>query len=364
MSGVSFGKLLSVLALTVLALTLAANELLAATVTYEVGTCKSGFKTFSTITAALTAAPPPNVVMVCPGNYYEQVEITLPVTLEGISAANAAQAIVYPPPNGFVANAIDDYGESLAAQLYVNNVAGPVNVSDLTFDAQDQEAYPAQTVAVFYQNTSGTVNHVTTRYQSPTMDGGTGIFVEGGSANPTVTVENCSVHEYNVIGIHAETNSTTSQLTAIIKGNYVNGGSGANAGIQIAQGITATVSNNYVINNGNEGIPVFGAVGGSVTSNVLVNNWIGVDSSQSDAVSITSNKIFESFWAIESASMALIQNNTIVESAVGIEFVCTANPNVHSNTISDGPKGLDNVPAAIVSTNSYFNVGTIRTGGC
>ena len=77
MSRISLVRLLSVLALTPIALTLGAHQVLAATVTYEVGTCKSGFKTFSTITAALTAAPPPNVVMVCPGNYYEQIEITV-----------------------------------------------------------------------------------------------------------------------------------------------------------------------------------------------------------------------------------------------------------------------------------------------
>jgi hypothetical protein len=106
------------------------------------------------------------------------------------------------------------------------------------------------------------------------------------------------VHEFYSIGIQAETNSATSQLTAIIKGNYVNGGSANTSGIEIAQGTTSTVSNNYVLNNANYEIPLFGAVGGSISGNVLVNNWIGVFS-QADAVSVTSNRIFESFWAIE-----------------------------------------------------------------
>jgi hypothetical protein len=360
MSRISFVSLLSVLALILLG----SQELLSATVTYAVGTCKPGLHSYSTITAALSAVPSPNVVLVCPGTYREQVEITFPVNFEGVAFGSADQAIIYPPPNGFVANATDDYGDLLAVQLFLNNVAGPVNINNLTFDAQGQGAYPARTVGIFYQNSSGTVNQVTTRYQNDSMvGGGEGIYIEGGASNPTVTVENSSVHEYFTIGIHAETNTTTSQLTAIIKGNYVNGGSGVTGGIQIAQGTTSTVSNNYVLNNANYGIPVFGAVGGSISGNVLVNNWIGVFS-HADAVSVTSNRIFESFWAIEAASMATIQGNSIVESAVGVEFVCSANPNVHSNTISDTAAGIKDVPGAIASPNSYFNVGTIRTGGC
>jgi parallel beta-helix repeat protein len=370
MSRFSFVRLLSVLALALFALTLGAHKLLAATITYEVGTCKPGHPTFSTITAALTAVPSPNVVLVCPGSYYEQIEITFPVILEGVVAANAGQAVVYPPPNGFVGNATDDYGELFAAQLFVNNVAGTVNVSDLTFDAQDQAAPSAQTVGIFYQNSFGTVNEVVTRYQSPASAPGRGIVIEGGPANPTVTVENSSVAEYADLGIQAESNTAASQLTATIKGNYVNGGGGANVGIQIQQGITATVSDNLVLNNGDYGIPIYGPIGGSVSNNTLVNNWIGVVS-LSDAVSVTSNKIFESFWAVELGSsdtvqgIATIQGNTIGRAgSVGIEFGCLADPNVRSNTFSLMGTALDKVPTAIVTTNSYFNVATIRTGGC
>ena len=55
----------------------------AASLTYIVGTCKSGTR-FSTIQAALDASPAPNTVEVCPGQYGEQITITKPVTLEGI----------------------------------------------------------------------------------------------------------------------------------------------------------------------------------------------------------------------------------------------------------------------------------------
>jgi hypothetical protein len=53
-------------------LALAAQVPLAsATVTYVVGTCKN--TPFKTITSALQATPPPNVVEVCPGFYFETI---------------------------------------------------------------------------------------------------------------------------------------------------------------------------------------------------------------------------------------------------------------------------------------------------
>src|SRR5215469_2780510 len=70
-------------------------------------------------------------------------------------------------------------------------------------------------VGVFCQNSSGTVNRVATRNQS------VGIWAEGGSSNPLVTIENGSVHDYDDKCIFVETNSHTPALTAVIKGNEV-----------------------------------------------------------------------------------------------------------------------------------------------
>ena len=170
-------------------------------------------------------------------------------------------------------------------------------------------------------------------------------------------------NEYFTIGIHPETNTTTSQLTAIIKGNYVNGGSGVTGGIQIAQGTTSTVSNNYVMNNAAVGIPVFGAVGGSISGNVLVNNWIGI-LSQGDAVSVTSNKIFESFWAIEAASMARFRATPLSKAAWESSSCAPPIPMCVPTRFRTLQQPIKDVPGAIASPNSYFNVGTIRTGGC
>jgi Right handed beta helix region len=352
--------------LSILALTLGAHNALATT-TYLVGTCKSGPKSFSTISAALAATPAPNIVEVCPGTYPEQVEITIPVTLEGITADNSAQPIITPPASGFVPNATDDYGQTYVVQLYVNNVSDIVNVSNLTLDAEGQGVYPDCTIGIFYQNTSGTVNELTTRNQTyPDCRGGRGIYVEGGASNPTVTVENCSVHDFNAFGIFAETNSTTSELNVTIRNNYVNNnGAGGNYYIYVVQGATGTVTANTAVNSPGYGIAIETYATGSVANNTLVGNYISIfEANGSVAVPITSNKIYDSgVWAIETALSEEIADNMIANAPTGIEFVCQPNPNVHSNVFNGVGTALNDVPSGTISTNSYFNVGTISSLG-
>ena len=354
--------------LSALTVTLGAQQVLGST-TYIVGTCKTGFKSFTTISAALAATPAPNTVRVCPGTYPEQIEIQIPVTLEGISANNSSQAIITPPPNGFVANATDDFAQPLVVQLYINNVAGTVNVTNLTLDAESQGVYPDCTVGIFYQNTPGTMNELTTRNQNYSdCGGGRGVYIEGGASNPTVTVENSSVHDFNAFGIYAETNSSVSELNVTIKNNFVNGGGNVTYGIYVVEGVTGTVTGNTVVNNAAYGIISDFSFAGSIADNTLVGNNTSIfepsgTPGSTVGVPITSNKIYDSgTWAIESALPATITGNTIARAPAGIEFVCQPNPNVHSNIFNDVVTALNDVPSGTVSTNSYFNVGTEESG--
>jgi len=120
-----FGKLL------LLALLAVCVSRASATVTYYVGSCQAG--SYPTIGAALGANPAPNVVKVCPGTYPEQVVISYPVTLEGILANGMGQAIIAAPSGGLQ---IDAWGGTVAAQVWVDNVTGPVNVSNITVDGE------------------------------------------------------------------------------------------------------------------------------------------------------------------------------------------------------------------------------------
>jgi hypothetical protein len=357
--------------LLVAALSFAPTTLSASTITYAVGTCRPTLRSFASITAALAATPVANVVVVCPGTYQEQVEISHTVTLQGVSNGDSGQAIIAPPPGGLVTNAITDFGVPLDVQLWVNNTSGPVNISDITVDASGNGvSNNTFVVGIFYHNSPGTVNRVTTRNQSGNTLG-EGILTEGGSSRPMVTIENSSVHNYDFAGIVAETNSATPELSAVIKGNEVTTSQpSAEIGIDIVTGTTLTVASNVVVHAGTFGIQAFTGSAGSISANTVVNGVgayggpaIGIYA-LAEGVSVTSNQIFGGAQGVQlgTSSVAAVQNNSITHSEIGIEFNCVADPNVHSNVITDAGTGVDQVPSAISTSNTYFNVGTVHSG--
>jgi hypothetical protein len=369
--------------LSVLLFTLGASGLSTATVTYAVGTCKPGLNSFGIISAALAATPPPNVVLVCPGTYREQVQITQPVTLQGVSSGDSAQAIIAPPPNGLVVNAMDDLGDPIAAQVYIwiDPTAVESQIQNVVVDGAGNgvTALPPYVVGIFVQNTSATINHVTTRNQTGNGHG-VGIWLEGGLLLPAVTVENSSIHGFDLYGVWTQTNAAASQLTATISGNDVNGSfSSANpgppqTGMLINSGTTNTVTGNVVAGLAT-GIWTEGTATGTISGNTLLDDSTGI-LLDADGVSATSNKIYDTCPAGAVAGscrgiqvntpVPAVQKNTITNSTVGIEFNCVANPNVNSNTITDATIGLDQIPTGTTSTNSFFDVFTRseRKAGC
>ncbi len=139
----------------------------AAGVTYIVGTCQAGTQ-FRTIQSALNASPAPTTVEVCPGTYFEQLEIKHPVTLEGITAANGALVEIDLPANYTFNAVLKDEGRNATAvaQIYVNNVTGgSVNLSNLVVNGEGFGTNGIFFIGVAYQQSSGTINHVMTTYQ-------------------------------------------------------------------------------------------------------------------------------------------------------------------------------------------------------
>lgn len=356
----------------------------ASTITYAVGTCRPSLRSFRTITRALDAVPPANVLVVCPGTYAEQVQITRPVTLAGISHENSARAIIASPVSGLITNAMDDLGNPLAVQLWVNNASGPVNISDLTVDAVGNQVHQVPTgtfvVGIFYENSSGTVSRVATQNQQSSSFSGIGIFAQGGISNPLVTIENSSVHDYDFDGIVVEANSATPTLTAVIKDNQVsNPFPLGQTGVNLNEGANITVTNNLITNTQvGISIAVSSSLFGSVSDNTMVNDANGIFAG-ADTVSVTSNKILASTRGIDvETSVAAIERNTIagscpncgIGSTIGIAFNCSVDRLVQSNIVMDAVTGFDSVPSLItkliITRNGYFNVNTISTGfpGC
>jgi hypothetical protein len=346
-------------------LLLAATFAVATSTTYVVGSCLPSLPSYHSISDALAAVPPPVTIRVCPGTYNEQVEITYGVTLAGISSGNSGQAIIAPPAGGLVVNATVENGSAAAAQVWVNGASGPVNISDLTIDATGNGNPTAFIIGVLYQNSAGTVNHITTRYQN-TNTGGIGIWLEGGASNPSVTIENSSIHDFDYLGIAAETAHTaTPELTATIKNNTVVSNVLFIDGISLGAGESCTVSGNLVMGM-TVGIQSVEGSSGSISNNTITNISNGFGIEVSGAQSVTSNRLY----GVAQAGIALgansgpVTENIITNSPVGIDMGCAQGLNVHSNTLIDTVTGLNGVANGTQSVNSYYNVGTIANTNC
>lgn len=84
-----------------------------------VGTCTSDQHPYATISSAVAAASPGEIVNVCPGTYAEQIEIGKPLTLQSVQGL----ATIVPPASGL--NAIPE-GSNTYPQVYINNSKGQV----------------------------------------------------------------------------------------------------------------------------------------------------------------------------------------------------------------------------------------------
>ena len=338
--------------------------LASATVTYQVGICLGPAVTsFGTISAALAATPAPDVVKVCPGPYPEQVVITNPVTLEGISVNGSDQALIVVPSGGLNTNTTF-LVEPAAAQIFVNNATGPVNITNIAVDGDGNGLSPGDyVIGVLYLNSSGKVDRLETRYQTGT-DRGIGVLLEGGSATPAVTIENSNMHDFDDYGIYAE--SFSGPLTAQVEGNTVIA-SHAEAGISVFES-APTVSHNFV-SGPSSGLFGAGIVvaqnSGSISENTITGSELGI-LIYGGGVSVTSNKIYDiSVDGIDlHSTSATVQGNTITQAHDGINFECFVDDNVSSNTISViHSTGLINVPAAVVTSNTFYDVPAVSSVG-
>jgi hypothetical protein len=363
----------SLVALSLTTLSIAAHPSRA--LTYAVGTCEPRYTSFSTIQAALNAAPPPTVVHVCPGTYNEQVVITQSVTLEGVDIGGSDQAIIAPPPTGLVARTPTGYYNfQIAAQVWVNNSSGPVIISNITVDGTGNgvTATHVAAVGIFFENSAGTVKDTTTRFQSGNSLG-TGIWLGGGNANPTVTVENCSIHDFDGNGINTGSPTSTYQLTTIIKGNNVNAGATcafADTDIALDIGSTNTVTDNVLSaatstspgpgcgSDLSVGVGIGTNAAGSVSRNTITNTSYGMTNG-SEVISITDNRIFNTGTGIstKTALMTISGNNIMNASSMAIFMPCVADANVTANRFADTAIGIYGAftGSVLAMSNTYFN---------
>jgi parallel beta-helix repeat protein len=341
-------------------LLLGTQPLLANPSTVQAGTCLHGVTSFPTITKAVAGVAPGGTVYVCPGSYPEQVNIFTPLTLEGVISGNSGRAVIAVPSAGLFSNVDSIFGDAVVAQVLAA-AAGTVNIGNITVNGQgNNQNHLVDVVGVFYASgTSGTVNGVTTSFQSGNARG-YGIWAENGNGKlESVTIENCDVHDVDFKGIFVGSNQRPPTLTATVKGNMI--ASLKEYGIDdVAAG---SITNN-IITDSTTAISAGNAASNAVLSNNIRAGEMVV--SQFGAV-VKFNAMFSSVdigGIFLASSRATVESNTITGANFGIDFACHTGNTVSGNTISDVLVGVSHVPSSQTVTNTYRNLDLIRSGGC
>jgi hypothetical protein len=260
------GRLVLLMAVILLGISLPAVS-----ATVQVGTCSSArITSYPTISQAVSSVPPGSTIRICPGIYAEQVVITENLNLIGLGANGLTGGDAYgsnnptivSPANGVVGNAADLYNAfPIAAQIAVltpsnASAAITVNISNITVDGSNNQLNGCGTdlVGIYYQNASGTIDHVVTRFQELSQadfgcQDGLAIYAQAGYASTlpsSVIIEDNSVHDYDKNGITVDGN----EITATVSGNYVVGIGAtpliAQNGIQVSDGASGKIDSNTV----------------------------------------------------------------------------------------------------------------------
>jgi hypothetical protein len=379
---------------------------LAATV--EVGTCKGGYAQYGTIQDAVNAAPAGSIVLVCPGNYPEQVTISKSLTLRGLEVGFASGAMILVPAGGVVANTASLVtGNPIAAQVLVQNTSD-VDISDLTVDGSNNRITSCTPIliGIFYENASGTISHVAALNQAlvSSQEGcqsGLAIFAQSGNGGSSdLQVKNTVVQGYQKNGITGNEPGTSMTITDnSVTGQGPTNGAAEN-GIQIGFGATGRILRNTAIDDiwapdtivdrgdAASGILVYASSNIIVHDNTVGNTQFGIalvtDSTVgvADGNHVARNRISAThvFDGIEVCSNSnTIHDNTISradESGIHLDSSCT-NPDgsgtgkgnrLRENAINSSCAGIlvgssTSGAANSIFDNDFFNVGNTILNG-
>jgi len=238
---------------------------------------------FTRIQDAVYAATPGASIRICKGVYVEQVKINKPLDIDADSGA-----ILMPAPIKQNTTSLFD-ASPLATAILVADTTD-VSIAGLVVDGTNagiSECSPLL-LGITFQNASGAIQRVTLRNfrLGPGFGGcqsGLGIFVQsGGGGISRVSIDKCTVHDFQKNGITA--NEVGTEVT--IRGNVVTGigptTGAAQNGIQIGFGAGGSIDGNTVSNMvWSPCVSVKTCA--AVATNILV--------TQSDGVEVTENTV-------------------------------------------------------------------------
>jgi hypothetical protein len=334
--------------------------------------CVSRFSAhYTTVQAAVSAAQPNSIILVCPGIYPEQVTITTSLTLRGVivpgasGGAGAGASIIGVPSSPMLEN-----DTALDAQVLIQ--ATNVTLDGITVDGLGGAptadcSVPNIAGVVFAAGSSGRVTRSAIRNQaSPNGANGVngfcgyGVVVDPG-AGGMVNVEASSIRGFGTNGVLAESPVT-------VRNNVLSSGMAPNPSVDQSVGISlsdvSTVNGNTI---GHVAVGIFfGSGSGNVNNNSIAADQIGVGLFTS-SVTAANNTLTPGAQNTPSGTVGIavlgstdtLQNNEITGTTFAI-FAVPGGSTINHNTIDDAGIGILGATGNTVGGgNTFLNVETL-----
>jgi parallel beta-helix repeat protein len=345
-------------------------QALATTNTVVVGpsTCQPKHVHFSTIQSAVSAVPAGSSILVCPGTYPEQVVITQPMSLTGVTDGSGDAAVITVPSGGLVANGTHSTIGPVAVQLLVNN-AVLVTVANLTIDGTGEGCVPGANrvfgIEYYFVGTpvdgtsAGKIQNVVVRNELDTCTLTDGIEID----NSYITVSNSEVHDIDITPIGSrggQVSITNNTVQNALNGIVVSSSSAANI-----------VTSNTISNLGPSAgftLPVglwLDSSNGTVTKNTVSSAPVGYGvylPASTTGTNVNGNKVSDTnvaVYLLNSTANTLVQSNTIARAVYGIVDLSAGGGNVVTkNTVNEASFGVfvGGPTADTLTPNSFYNV--------
>jgi parallel beta-helix repeat protein len=347
----------------VLASSLLSQSLLATT-TVAVGpaTCKPSLVHFSTIQTAVNASPFGTIIDVCPGTYPEQVVITQPLTVQGVTDGVGNAAVITVPGGGLVQNGTSVSFGPVTVQLLVANTVGVV-IKNLTVDGNGGNC-PAGSnrnigIGVF---NDGSANDGTSavKIENVVVRNDLGCSGDGILADTSyATITGSEIHDINQTAIDAY-NATYSITNNSIQRAF-------NNGIVLVNNASGTVVSGNNISNTFNGMVLETFNPATITRNTVLNSSdVGLFLFFADHQTVIQNVVSDAPWPIYVwfGNFDTVQNNSLSNAlADGIVDVASFGGNIITkNTVNEAPFGIfaDSGSASVdtLVPNTFYNTAT------
>jgi parallel beta-helix repeat protein len=322
--------------------------------------CVSATMHYTTIQAAVSAAPSGSTISVCPANYAERVTITRRLTLHGVTNAtgNTGAAVITIPNSTFTSGFTQVIIQ--AANVTLNNIGvdGGNSVSGCSSGAV--------TGILFDSGSSGTLKQVALRNQNVSNGSGGycgGSFAVYATSAARVTVTDSSVRNYDGAGIQlTATTSVTVNKTTVTP-------VAAGPNCIYANAPTVDVATNTVVNCAT-GVYVTSTVKGTVSGNTVIGTGT-VDAGNGifcfptcTALAISGNTVFNAFNGMSMKTSGGVggvafQSNDISQTVNGVYLFLQPGNTVSNNTITDAKVGVYGASGNTLSGNAYRVVTTL-----